>query len=99
MEASHFVAEVIGQKQSLVLIRVFHAREGDATPSRCDATTHQKGQRCGMCALLQEVDIFMGFLCLLENGGLKMGFEVTEHSSGLRGLLMLIVWVVLSYQG
>ena len=34
----------------------------------------QKGQRCGMYALLDKVDISMVFLCLLEEGGSEMDF-------------------------
>ncbi len=34
----------------------------------------QKGQQCGMYALLEDVDIFMVFLWLLEKGGLEMDF-------------------------
>lgn len=82
VEASRFVAEVIGQKQSLVL-NWFYIKGG--MWCSCTAMWYrsargfffcsflvlkigsniQKGQQCGMCALLEEVDIFNGIFVLI----------------------------------
>lgn len=110
VEASHFVAEVIGQKQSLVLIG-FLQKRGNVRFLYCTVITVSKVYFLFYVQRLAKEPtwwklihflvkwIFLWYLCLSEERGLKINFWPSKYDSFLRGLLALIVWVVLLYWG